>query len=287
MADVAGISLSNTAQRVITGVVVAPLVVLTVFAGGIAFTMVVLLVAIVGVTEFYLLARNRLSQGSTLIGVPMLIVTVLAFHFREPLLLAGGLALGVVLTFILELARHRDARRSLFQVGMTLAGTLYLAFPAGFLISLRAQPTVNASINDGVLWILLILCVTWGTDSFAYIGGRLWGKTKLAPKLSPKKTREGAAVGVIGGIVPALILLALTSSFSTAALVFIVLGPFVAVLGDLFESAIKRFFDVKDSHIDGLDLLPGHGGILDRIDSLLLVAGFAYLVINLFGVTGV
>ena len=280
MADVAGLSLSNTAQRVITALVVAPLVLLAVLAGGVPFTLVVLLVATVGITEFYLLASNRLSQGSTLVGVPMLIVTVLAFHFSDAPLPVAGIALGALVTFILEMLRHRDARRSLRQVGMTLLGVLYVAFPGGFLVSLRGLP----GENTGVFWILLILCVTWGTDSFAYIGGRLWGKTKLAPKLSPKKTREGAVVGVVGGILPALILLALTNRFSTAAILFIVIGPFVAILGDLVESGLKRFFQVKDSHIAGFDLLPGHGGILDRIDALLLVSALAYGVYALFGV---
>jgi phosphatidate cytidylyltransferase len=283
MADVAGISLSNTAQRVITGVVVAPFILLCVFVGGLPFTFVVLALASLGVTEFYLLAKNRLSQGSTLIGVPMLVAIGLAFHFGEPLLLVITLLVGTALTFLLEILRHHNLRRGLSQVLMTLAGTLYLAFPAGFLISLRGLPGDNERISTGVLWILLVLCVTWGTDSFAYIGGRLWGKTKLAPKLSPKKTREGAAVGVLGGMVPGLILLALTNSFSTAALVVIVIGPFVAIVGDLVESALKRHFDVKDSHIDGLDLLPGHGGILDRIDALLLVTALAFLAHTLLG----
>jgi len=281
MANVAGLHLSNTAQRVITGVVVAPLVLLAVIAGGVWFTLVALIVSVVAVIEFYMLASNRLSQGSTLVGVPVLIATVLAFHFGEPLLVAA-LAIGAVVTFVLEMARHRDVRRSLIQAGMTLAGVVYIGLPAGFLISLRAIPGGEV-INTGILWIFLILCVTWGTDIFAYVGGRLWGKTPLAPKISPKKTREGAVVGVIGGILPSLILLAATGNVGTATILFMLFGPFVAIVGDLFESALKRYFQVKDSHVAGLDLLPGHGGILDRIDALLLVSAFAYVIYNLFG----
>lgn len=282
MANVAGLHLSNTAQRVITGVVVAPLVLLAVIAGGVWFTLVALIVSVVAVIEFYMLASNRLSQGSTLVGVPVLIATVLAFHFSEPLLLVTALAIGAVVTFVLEMARHRDVRRSLIQAGMTLAGVVYIGLPAGFLISLRAIPGGEV-INTGILWIFLILCVTWGTDIFAYVGGRLWGKTPLAPKISPKKTREGAVVGVIGGILPSLILLAATGNVGTATILFMLFGPFVAIVGDLFESALKRYFQVKDSHVAGLDLLPGHGGILDRIDALLLVSAFAYVIYNLFG----
>lgn len=282
MANVAGIQLSNTAQRVLTGVVVAPVVLLAVIAGGIWFTLVALLVAVVAVIEFYMLASNRLSQGSTLVGVPAVVVTVLAFHFGEPLLLVAALVVCMAVTFVLEMARHRDVRRSLIQVGMTLAGVVYIGLPAGFLITLRAIPG-GTVISTGIMWILLILCVTWGTDIFAYVGGRLWGKTPLAPKISPKKTREGAIVGVIGGIVPALILLAVTGNFGVATILFTVFGPLVAIVGDLFESALKRYFQVKDSHVAGLDLLPGHGGILDRIDALLLVSAFAYVMFNLFG----
>ncbi len=272
MADIAKLPLSNMAQRLITAAVVAPVVVIVMLIGGAAFTLLVLAFAVVGILEFYMLARNRASQGSAVIGVPMLIAVVLAFYFGEPLLLVAALGIGAAITFLLELSRHyTELRRCLFQVGMTLVGVFYVGFPTGFLIRMRALP-------NGVMWMLVILCATWGTDSFAYLGGRLWGKTPLAPRLSPKKTQEGALVGVIGGIIPALLVLVLAQSLSVTTLIFVAFAPLVAILGDLGKSALKRFFDVKDSHIAGLDLLPGHGGILDRIDSLLLVTTFAYLV---------
>lgn len=278
MADVAEAPISNTTQRILTGLVGGPLVLIAVALGGVPFTAVVLFGALVGVIEFYHLAQNRPSRGSNLIGVPMFLATVLAFHFGETRLLVPILVLGAGATFLLEIVRRHDLRQCLVQTLMTLAGVLYVGFPAGFLVGLRALPE-----NTGLLWVLLILFVTWGTDSFAYIGGRLWGKTKLAPTLSPKKTREGAVVGVIGGIVPALVLLAATQSFSTAAVIFVLIGPFVAIIGDLFESALKRFFEIKDSHVPGLDILPGHGGILDRIDALLFVTALAYIVYVLLG----
>jgi phosphatidate cytidylyltransferase len=277
MADIAKVPLSNIAQRVITAAVVAPIVLATVLLGGIPFTVMVTVFAVIGVTEFYILARNRPSQGSAVVGIPTLIGVVLGFYLGDARIWGGAVALGAAATFVLEMTRNRaDIRRSLYQVGMTLAGVFYLGFPSGFLVALRALP-------DGVVWILLILCVTWGTDSFAYIGGRLWGKTKLAPRLSPKKTLEGAVVGVVGGIVPSLILLALTERLIPAALLLVFAGPFMAILGDLLESGLKRFFQVKDSHISGLNILPGHGGILDRTDALLLVTMFAYLDFLLLG----
>jgi len=112
-----------------------------------------------------------------------------------------------------------------------------------------------------------------------------WGKHKLAPRLSPKKTVEGAVAGVIGGFVSTLILLIIGNQVSSITLVMIALAPLVAVVGDLLESAIKRYFKVKDSHIPGLNVIPGHGGVLDRVDSWMMVAAFCYLYLLLTGVT--
>ncbi len=277
MADVAKAPPSNIIQRVVTGLLALPIVLVAALAGGMAFTVMALLFAMLGISEFYMMAHDRASQGSTLIGIPMLIAFVLVFQTGDVLVLLLVLGIGAAATFLLETFRHSaDVRRSLFQVGMTLLGVLYLGIPAAALISLRELP-------NGLIWILLIFCVTWGTDSFAYIGGRLWGKKPLAPRLSPKKTLEGAVVGVIGGIVPALILLAATDLMSAGTIIFVVFAPFVAIAGDLFESGLKRFFQVKDSHIAGFDILPGHGGILDRTDALLLVSMFAYGILILSG----
>src|SRR4051812_35136718 len=122
--------LPNVAQRVITAAVVGPLVVIAVLAGGLPFTLVVTGFAIVGILEFYNLAHDRPFQGSAVIGVPTLILIILAFHFGLPALSIVVLALSVVVTSTLETVRHpTDIRRNLIQVGLTLAGVLYLAFP--------------------------------------------------------------------------------------------------------------------------------------------------------------
>jgi phosphatidate cytidylyltransferase len=129
---------------------------------------------------------------------------------------------------------------------------------------------------------MLIFALTWGTDSLAYIGGRLWGKTLLAPHISPKKTREGALVGIIGGIVPGILILLASDKLTVPLVLLVAVGPFIAILGDLVESGLKRAFGVKDSHIYGLNILPGHGGVLDRVDALILVTFFCYVYLHLF-----
>jgi len=261
---------SNLALRLITVLVVAPPVLFLSYIGGWPWTIAVCLGAVLGALEFYILARGREIQGSSLTGIPMVVLVVLAFHWQQPLLWQVALLIGALATLMLEMIRHPyQLRRSLLQSLTTLLGVFYIAFPLAFLVAIRSFP-------DGFIWLALVYALTWGTDTFAYLGGRVFGKTKLAPLLSPKKTVEGAVVGIIGGILPAAILLAFNNKLSTATLLLIGLGPLVAIFGDLGESGLKRIFQVKDSHVEGLDILPGHGGVLDRIDSLLLVAVLCY-----------
>jgi phosphatidate cytidylyltransferase len=271
---------SNLTLRLLTAAIALPIALFTAYTDGWLMVILVGVIAVIGVVEFYILEQGRQVQGSSIIGIPTALAVVLAFFLRQDTLWIGALAVGALATFILEMVRHpRQVRRSLLQVGTTLAGVLYVAFPLGFLVAIRNLP-------DGWTWSLLVLIITWGTDTFAYLGGRLWGKTKLAPRLSPKKTVEGAVVGVVGGIVVAAIWLRAYDKLSLVTFILIGVCPFVAIIGDLAESALKRFFHVKDSHIIGLDILPGHGGVLDRIDSLLLVSTFSYFYLHLTGIAG-
>jgi phosphatidate cytidylyltransferase len=271
-------AISNLSVRVLTALVTLPIALYAAYVGGLLLTIVVGVVSAVGALEFYVFAQGRQMQGSALLGMPMVIGVVLAFHFQNNALWLLTLALGLAVTFILETLRHpNDLRRTLWQVATTMAGVVYIAFPASFIIVMRAiEP-------DGLMWLLLVFAATWGTDTFAYLGGRLFGRTKLAPVLSPKKTLEGAVVGILGGIVPCFTILALNHKVSLSTLIVISIAPLVAITGDLFESALKRFFNVKDSHIHGLNLFPGHGGVLDRVDSLLWVSTLFYGYLMLIG----
>ena len=272
---------SNLSVRVMTALVFLPIALAAIFLGGWVFTILVGLLAAVGALEFYTFAHERQTRGSALIGVPVVIGIVLAFHFRESRLWVVSLALGILLTAALETIRHpRQIRLTLCQVGLTLAGVIYIAFPSAFLIAIR---TIEPE-SDGLLWLLLICFATWGTDTFAYFGGRFFGKHKLAPVLSPKKTVEGAIVGVIGGILMAYVVLLLWKDSHPSALILITLAPLAAIWGDLFESAVKRYYHVKDSHVAWLNLFPGHGGVLDRVDSLIWVTTLFFFYLALHGV---
>lgn len=267
--------LSNLLVRAISAFTLIPIVLGSMIAGGWVWVFMVAIVMVIGLLEFYILAHGRQSQGSAMVGIPTGLAVLVSFATGEPFASVAAVLVGCTATFILETIRHPgDLRRTRWQVLTTMGGVLYVAFPLTFLAATRNLP-------DGILWVLVIFALTWGTDTFAYFGGRFLGKHKLAPKLSPKKTLEGAVVGVVGGIACALLLLVPSGHINAATLVWIAIAPFIAILGDLFESALKRYFHVKDSHVRGLNVIPGHGGVLDRIDALLLVSAFSYALIVL------
>jgi phosphatidate cytidylyltransferase len=272
---------SNLTQRIMTGAVGLPVVLIAAYLGGWWLVALVVPLACIGVLEFCMLGRNRGVEGSTLVGAPAAALVVIGIHLGIPLLWLGALVATVPAVFLLELLRNNhDARIKTIKSVLTLAALLYVALPAALLVATRNLP-------NGFTWLLLIFCVTWGTDSFAYIGGRLWGRTKLAPTISPKKTVEGAIVGVVGGIIPAVVLLLAANLFSPLTMILVAIGPLLAILGDLVESGLKRAFQVKDSHLSGLDILPGHGGVLDRVDGLILVTATTYLYLILTGLAAV
>ncbi len=152
-------------------------------------------------------------------------------------------------------------------MGIVIFAGLYIGFLGSKLVALR-------DLNDGFLLVLATLLVVWASDSAAYFIGRKWGSHKLAPNVSPNKSVEGAVAGLIGASVFAVATFAIAPGVITplAAAGFGLVVGIAAQLGDLFESAIKRSLNVKDSG----NLLPGHGGILDRIDSLLFAGASAY-----------
>ncbi len=267
---------SNFTQRLVTSLVLAPFVLVLVLLGGVPFTLAVAFAAVVASLEFYVLAENRPEQGSALVGTPVVLILTLLYHVGQPQYWPALLGLGAVLTLVIEFFRHPgQPRRNLRQLLMTLFGVLYIGFPAAFLVALRG-------FQDGLMWLLVVLALTWGTDIMAYLGGRLWGRTRLAPRISPKKTVEGAVVGYVGGVLTGLLILAVAGRLSAASLVLVLLGPIIAIAGDLFESALKRAFQAKDSHLAGFDILPGHGGVLDRIDALIWVTVLCYFYILVF-----
>jgi phosphatidate cytidylyltransferase len=207
------------------------------------------------------------------------------------LVLGVTLSLLIVGTLIHQAARppDPDAERSESAVNaaVTLLGVVYVGWLFSYMVFLHGIPgkilvplpfVTLPETPRGSWMVLYMIAVSWGSDMGAYFVGRRWGRVPLAPRISPAKTREGAFGGLLGGVVMSL----LWGTWVAVPLVHcLVLGAVLGVLaqvGDLCESAIKRDFGVKDFGA----LLPGHGGLLDRFDSVLLTAPVAYYYLIFF-----
>lgn len=180
----------------------------------------------------------------------------------------------VFLFFLCGLLGKRELSDSSLDVAHKALGLVYLALPLSFLAPL-------AELEEGRWWLLFLLVVIWSNDTFAYLIGSRFGRHRLAPLISPKKSVEGAAAGVVGGAVAGLLFVRLTGMDSGPLETIAVTAAvgLVGMAGDLAESLLKRGAGVKDSGT----LIPGHGGVLDRIDSLIFAVPllYFYLVLRL------
>ena len=213
---------------------------------------------------------QRLEGTVIIVGGASLPLVMAAGAPYGALLLAAGLMMAVAL---LVLFRFREIPPVASQVGMLCFGLLYVPLLLGFLAMLRTEP-------NGINWIFLMLVIVMSGDSAAYYTGSTLGRRKLYPSVSPNKSVEGSLGGLAGSLAGTLIAkatffpqLGIVDCLVTA-LTLGVLGQ----LGDLFESLLKRSCGVKDSGT----IIPGHGGILDRLDSILFAAPAAYCYAHYF-----
>ncbi len=268
---------SNLVVRLLTGMTLLPVIIGLILFGRWPFALVVGALVGIGTLEFYFMEKERGMQNNVAMGLLTAALVMIAFYINEPRLWQIALILCAVLTFLIEYVRSRNLPGSLLRVGTTLGGLFYIAFPGAFIISIRESAPM------GIHWVFVIVYCTWSVDTFSYVFGNMLGKTKLAPKLSPNKTREGAFAGLIFGALMPLLVLLRGQMFEWRVVPLLLIAPLIAILGDLFESGMKRYFGVKDSGVQGFNPFPGHGGVLDRIDSLLWVTTAVYVYLLLVG----
>lgn len=218
-----------------------------------------------GLQEYFALLGAQLSF-SPVWGMAWGMAIAVALLLFDASVVSAVIVGGLFLVFFLALA-EKSPQRGIQSVGETLLGVLYVGFLVPHLALLRQMP-------DGIGWVFFVFLVAMVGDTAGYAVGRNWGKRKLIPHISPGKTVEGSlgsVVGNLGGAAGAW--LWFFPQRSLLELVCLGLGAgLLAQAGDLCESAIKRAFGAKDSG----HLLPGHGGLLDRLDSLLFPAAFIY-----------
>jgi phosphatidate cytidylyltransferase len=202
------------------------------------------------------------------------IALLFALLYGTTFAVMGAFAVGLLLLLTWSLFGVPDTAEGGRAAGHMALGLVYVPFLLSFIGQLRR-------FDSGLGWIFLLLVITWAGDTGAYLAGRAFGRTKLIERVSPNKTREGAVGGLVLAIAGACLVkaVALERVSWGHAVALGILVDVAGVIGDLFESMLKRTFDVKDTG----SILPGHGGILDRIDSLLFAAPVAWCYAKAFG----
>ncbi|UFJ42158.1 phosphatidate cytidylyltransferase [Brevibacillus humidisoli] len=256
-------------QRIITGVVGGIIFLVPVFLGGIWYSLLVFLLAIIGLYEFLRMARLKPYGFAGLLGYVLMISTLWPYLFySQRFHIDFSDTLMPVLLLLLFYSVFRKNRFHIEHVALTILGALYIGYGFHYMAAVRGM-------DDGLWLTLLVLLGIWSTDSGAYFVGRAYGRRKLLPAISPNKTVEGSLGGLLTSLVVVIGLNGLVDKlpFWQAFGIALVTG-IAAQIGDLVESAMKRHFGVKDSG----KIIPGHGGVLDRFDSLLIVFPILYLL---------
>lgn len=253
--------------RALIGILGVPLAIMVVYAGGILLLVSLIILSLLGLHEFYRMARHyRPNLLAGYIGC----ILILSGAYTSQL---GGALRGVLalfgLTFLLHAIRGLKPEM-VSRMAVTFFGSFYVSVGFAHIILMR-------SLENGISLAIVVLLATWTSDTVAYAVGRFYGHRPIAPVVSPKKTVEGTLAGFVGTVL--VVLVAGKSLAWMSSGQFFILGLVLATaapLGDLFESFLKRASHVKDAGT----IIPGHGGILDRFDSLLFTGVAAYYLVT-------
>ncbi|MBZ0200224.1 MAG: phosphatidate cytidylyltransferase [Ignavibacteriaceae bacterium] len=269
-------SLGNTAQRVIVAFISIPLILALCYLGNLYFFLFAAMVGLVSFYEFYSLAKNRGINGNLPLGL-ITIFLILVNNYHHFVSLYTLFLVRIIILTLYDLFRNNGS--AINNIGTTLFGVMYIGMLSGALISIREiYPAESDFYARGGYIIIAMLASIWLCDSAAFFIGVRFGKHKLFPRVSPKKSWEGAIAGFVFSVLTMIAAKFLVLGFLswTTIIAFGIIVGITGQLGDLIESLIKRDAGVKDSST----LIPGHGGIFDRFDSLLYISPVIYIYLE-------
>ena len=264
-------------HRVITAAVGMPLVILAIWFGDPWFSLLIAAAALAGTYEFYRMANLDRKEPLLYLGLLWSMALVFRPHYQNPDVLLTVITATMLISLICLLFRP-SREKAFHDWAWMIVGALYVGWMLSYWLSL-------SSLANGHYWVYVAMLTTFANDTGAYFIGRARGKHKLAPTVSPSKTWEGSIGGLLCSIAAAVVIAAILNRlsqqfeqippFTFRYWQIILLGFLISLfaqLGDLVESLLKRNMGVKESGV----LLPGHGGILDRFDSLIFVGAVVY-----------
>lgn len=257
---------SELRLRVISALILAALAFVEVWLGGWMFAVFVSLIAFIVFLEWTAIIGLNAFEGARIRAAVIMLLSLIVLVFF------GTSAAGAVLIILAALAHVSTKMTTRETANWTAAAVAYCGLAAIALVGLR-------DIENGIALLLLLFAIVWGTDIGAYFVGRRLGGPKLAPKISPGKTQSGAVGGLLIAMVCAVIVSGLTGVLSPmAAMIVAAIVSGISQAGDLFESYLKRRFGVKDSG----SIIPGHGGMFDRVDGLMPAAIALFIIFKFF-----
>ena len=254
--------------RIIAALALVPLFIFLVIGGLPLYIAEVAIVAI-ALNEFYKAFQAKDINPLFNIG----------YAFAGYLLIKNAYGLGIeysyavaFILFVISIIYLLKCKNNILDIAVTFLGIFYVAIFLDYIV---------LTIRDfelGNLYVWIIFIIAFATDTFAYFSGYLFGKHKLIPKVSPKKTIEGSIGGILGSTLSCVLFSYIFKLQIMPLAIIGLIGSIIAQFGDLFASSVKRYVGIKDYG----KLIPGHGGILDRFDSVILVAPFVYYAIMIF-----
>ena len=275
--------MNELTKRIIVAAIGIPVGIIVMYLGGIIFNVVILIISLIALIEFYKIAEKKgyptcIPIGIIIVGFPIIAVlshkiySVTDYKPFIDITAPHFILLFITLFFVMPLYFLFSKKENfLAGIGVAFTSFFYISLPFFSLVLLR-------DLENGFYYTILTFASIWVCDSAAFFIGRKFGKHKLAPNISPKKSVEGA----IAGFIASTTFFVITSNYliEISLVLSIVLGVVIGIfgqIGDLIESKIKRDAGVKDSG----NIIPGHGGVLDRFDSIIFVVPFVYIILLL------
>ncbi len=254
--------------RLLSGILLVIIALVTIIAGGDVLFATILAISLIGMTEIYkVLDIHKKLLGAVGYVAAVAYFALLRFGFTQwTVMLAIAFLIALMAVYVFTYPKYRSE-----HITLAFFGLFYVAFMLSYVYQIRM-------LEQGAFLVWLVFFCSWGCDTSAYCVGVTLGKHKLAPVLSPKKSVEGAVGGVVGAALLGMLYAVLINKFAGAqanVLLYAAIcavGAVISQIGDLAASAIKRNHDIKDYG----KLIPGHGGILDRFDSVIITAPIIY-----------